>query len=105
MIGIWDVLGDQEVCDVVSQHLDDAEQAAKAITERAFNKMSMDNLTCVVMIFEWNLHHAKAHYAANPISLDGPMAFGTPSAPSSTPGTASGNSTDDDDEFDMFAKH
>jgi protein phosphatase 1L len=50
--GLWDVVSNQDAVTMV-QHIQDAEEAAKRLTEEAFKKGSADNITCVVIRF----HH------------------------------------------------
>jgi len=50
--GLWDVVSNQDAVTMV-QHIQDAEEAAKRLTEEAYKKGSADNITCVVIRF----HH------------------------------------------------
>lgn len=56
--GVWDVLDDQAVCDIASQHMGDPKAAAKAIIKEAYNTKSEDNITAVVVQFGWQLEAA-----------------------------------------------
>lgn len=62
--GVWDVLDDQFVIDLVWDHISSIhdfrrgpaaalEGAAALVVETAFERGSMDNLTCVVMLLAW----------------------------------------------------
>ena len=48
--GIWDVLSDQDVVDLVLDHWGDAREAASAVVRRALTKGSSDNLTAQVVL-------------------------------------------------------
>ena len=48
--GVWDVLQNQEVATLI-RDMDDAEQAAKKITEEAYHRGSNDNISCIVVKF------------------------------------------------------
>jgi protein phosphatase 1L len=50
--GLWDVVSNQDAVTMV-QNIQDAEEAAKRLTDEAFKKGSADNITCVVIRF----HH------------------------------------------------
>ncbi|CAK0904491.1 unnamed protein product, partial [Prorocentrum cordatum] len=52
--GVFDVLSDQEVAEVVQQHHADPVQAAKAVVQRAIDKESRDNLTAIVLRLGWS---------------------------------------------------
>ncbi|KAG0557660.1 hypothetical protein KC19_11G147300 [Ceratodon purpureus] len=51
--GLWDVVSNQDAVTMV-QNVQDAEEAAKRLTEEAYKKGSADNITCVVIRF----HHS-----------------------------------------------
>jgi protein phosphatase 1L len=51
--GLWDVVKDQDACQLVEKELD-AEAAAKFLTEEAFKRGSADNITCIVVRFHTN---------------------------------------------------
>lgn len=57
--GVWDVLSDQEVCDIVAEHMGEPKIAAGAVMREAYNRRSGDNLTCLVVMFSWNLDRAE----------------------------------------------
>lgn len=50
--GLWDVVSNQDAVTMV-QNIQDAEEAAKRLTDEAYKKGSADNITCVVIRF----HH------------------------------------------------
>jgi len=50
--GLWDVVSNQDAVTMV-QNIQDAQEAAKRLTDEAFKKGSADNITCVVIRF----HH------------------------------------------------
>lgn len=50
--GLWDVVSNQDAVTMV-QSIQDAQEAAKRLTEEAYKKGSADNITCVVIRF----HH------------------------------------------------
>jgi protein phosphatase 1L len=50
--GLWDVISNQDAVTMV-QDIQDAQEAAKRLTDEAFKKGSADNITCVVIRF----HH------------------------------------------------
>ena len=51
--GVWDVLSDQQVCDIVFEHWGNAPAAASSIVRTALSSGSGDNLTAQVVIFGW----------------------------------------------------
>lgn len=51
--GIYDVLNNQEVVDLVMNHWDDPAEAARSVVRTAFKKGSEDNLTALVIQFGW----------------------------------------------------
>ena len=51
--GVWDVLTDQQACDLVLQHWGDAAAAASTIVRTALSSGSGDNLTAQVVLFSW----------------------------------------------------
>ncbi|KAL4152239.1 hypothetical protein PRNP1_009173 [Phytophthora ramorum] len=51
--GIWDVLSEQNVVDIVLPHFHDAKAAADAVVKAAYRKGSVDNLTATVVQFGW----------------------------------------------------
>lgn len=50
--GLWDVLTNEEVAGLVKD-IHDAEAAAKKLTEEAYGRGSMDNITCIVIRFKF----------------------------------------------------
>ena len=50
---MWDVLSDQQGCDIVFDHWNDPAAAAAAIVRTALSSGSGDNLTAQVVIFGW----------------------------------------------------
>jgi len=51
--GLWDVVSNQDAVTMV-QDVQDAEEAAKRLTDEAMKKGSADNITCVVVRFHHN---------------------------------------------------
>ncbi|GAB5358763.1 hypothetical protein AAMO2058_000486500 [Amorphochlora amoebiformis] len=51
--GIWDVLNNQQVVDLVNGHWGEPEQAALAVKEKALTLGSGDDLTVMVIMFAW----------------------------------------------------
>nr|PIL98564.1 protein phosphatase 2C domain-containing protein [Toxoplasma gondii COUG] len=52
--GIWDVLSDEEVVAIVSEHLDKPPQeAARFVIDEAVKRGSEDDKTCTVLFFKW----------------------------------------------------
>jgi len=51
--GIYDILSNQEVVDLVLRHWDDPEEAAKNVVRSAYKRGSEDNLTVLVIQFGW----------------------------------------------------
>jgi protein phosphatase 1L len=51
--GLWDVVSNQDAVTMV-QDVQDAEEAAKRLTDEAMKKGSADNITCVVIRFHHN---------------------------------------------------
>eukprot|EP00045_Choanoeca_perplexa_P016138 m.213782 g.213782 ORF g.213782 m.213782 type:complete len:507 (-) comp17180_c0_seq2:2128-3648(-) len=51
--GIWDVLKDQEVVDLVKPHFGRPAEGAAAVVRKAYQKGSQDNLTAMVIEFAW----------------------------------------------------
>jgi len=51
--GIYDILSNQEVVDLVLRHWDDPEEAAKDVVRSAYKRGSEDNLTVTVIQFGW----------------------------------------------------
>ncbi|KEP62456.1 UNVERIFIED_CONTAM: protein phosphatase 2C domain-containing protein [Hammondia hammondi] len=52
--GIWDVLSDDEVVAIVSEHLDKPPQeAARFVIDAAVKRGSEDDKTCTVLFFKW----------------------------------------------------
>jgi len=47
--GVWDVLTCQEACDVAASCCDDLKEAAKKLTDTAYRRGSMDNITSIVI--------------------------------------------------------
>ena len=90
--GIWDVLSDQQVVDTVGEHIDHPESAAQAVADLAFNKMSMDNLTVIVVFFDWTRDAATAFFEQRKASSTRKL-------------SAQATINDDDDDYDMFASH
>jgi protein phosphatase 1L len=48
--GLWDVISNQDAVQLV-QSVTDAQEAAKKLTDEAYNRGSADNITCVVVRF------------------------------------------------------
>ena len=61
--GVWDVLSDQKVCDIVLEHWGDPAAAASTIVRTALSTGSGDNLTAQVVLFGWK-HEAGVAAAA-----------------------------------------
>ena len=62
--GVWDVLSDQQVCDIVLEHwASGAGAAASTIVRTALSTGSGDNLTAQVVLFGWR-HEAGVAAAA-----------------------------------------
>ena len=53
--GIWDVMSDQDVCDIVVRHMGDAKKAALMVVREAYKRRSEDNLTATVIMFPWQV--------------------------------------------------
>jgi protein phosphatase 1L len=51
--GLWDVVSNQEAVAMI-RFIEDPEHAAKRLTDEAFRKGSVDNVTCVVVRFHHN---------------------------------------------------
>lgn len=51
--GVWDVLSDQQVIDLVLEHWGDASAAASRVVRTALSSGSGDNLTAQVVFFSW----------------------------------------------------
>lgn len=51
--GVWDVLSDQQVCDIVLEHWGEPAAAASTIVRTALSTGSGDNLTAQVVLFGW----------------------------------------------------
>ncbi|KAK9805433.1 hypothetical protein WJX73_006037 [Symbiochloris irregularis] len=51
--GLWDVVTNQEACNMVKDTRD-AKQAAERLTNEAFSRGSNDNISCVVIRFNFN---------------------------------------------------
>lgn len=51
--GIYDILSNQEVVDLVLRHWDNPEEAAKNVVRSAYKRGSEDNLTVLVIQFGW----------------------------------------------------
>lgn len=49
--GVWDVLSDQQVCEIADRHVD-AQEAAKIITEKAIECGSSDNISVIVVYLQ-----------------------------------------------------
>jgi len=55
--GVWDVMTGQEACDFVSKSLAEKKKAdaiVKDLVEEAYRKGSLDNITAVVLCFDWS---------------------------------------------------
>ncbi|CAD7923378.1 unnamed protein product [Amoebophrya sp. A120] len=50
--GVFDVLTNPEVSKILHKNYPDATKASSAIVEEAYNRRSMDNLTCIVVYFQ-----------------------------------------------------
>eukprot|EP00730_Choanoeca_flexa_P018557 TRINITY_DN9028_c0_g1_i1.p1 TRINITY_DN9028_c0_g1~~TRINITY_DN9028_c0_g1_i1.p1 ORF type:complete len:512 (+),score=119.95 TRINITY_DN9028_c0_g1_i1:145-1680(+) len=89
--GIWDVLSDQEVVDIVKQHHSRPSEGAASVVRTAYQKGSQDNLTAMVIEFAWQ---------------DGKVVFDDGSAPAAEEQKDSGVSETTPDtpaDDDMFA--
>lgn len=83
--GIWDVLSDQDVVDIVLRgNLSDPRAAAVDIVRTAHQRKSADNLTCTVVMFPWALSVMQTAASA----LTSVSASGVPSAAGSEPAEA-----------------
>ena len=51
--GVWDVLSDQQVTDIVLEHWPNPSAAASTIVRTALSSGSGDNLTAQVVLFGW----------------------------------------------------
>lgn len=49
--GVWDVLSDQQVCEMADEYVD-PQEAAKAITEKAIEEGSTDNISVIVVYLQ-----------------------------------------------------
>jgi len=59
--GIWDILSDQEACDVAIKHFGDPEAMAKAVAREAIkDDKNHDNSSAVVFMFGWNGDRVKS---------------------------------------------
>mmetsp|Transcript_37472 Transcript_37472/g.94016 ORF Transcript_37472/g.94016 Transcript_37472/m.94016 type:complete len:90 (-) Transcript_37472:29-298(-) len=67
--GVWDVLSDQAVIDMVSEHDGNPKEAASAVVMKAYQKGSEDNLTAVTIFLDDIQPSQEA--AAKQISGDG----------------------------------
>jgi len=47
--GVWDVLSSQEAVDVIMECGDDTREMARRLTETAYKRGSMDNITSLVI--------------------------------------------------------
>lgn len=56
--GVWDVLSDQEAVDLAAQSIGDPKKGAQAIIRECYERKSGDNLTAVVITFQWQLERA-----------------------------------------------
>merc|ERR1711965_556838 len=65
--GVWDVLSDQQVCDIVLEHWGDSAAAASTIVRTALSTGSGDNLTAQVVLFGWR-HEAGLAAAARRVT-------------------------------------
>ena len=86
--GVWDVLSEQHVADIMLAHHSDAKKAANEIAKAALAAGSTDNVSVVAVVFDWQ---------AGVIA-----ALTTPAA--ATQATRAVPSSDDDDD-DMFKAH
>lgn len=50
--GLWDVCDDQTACKII-QGMNDPDEAAKVLIKYALEHGSSDNLTCMVVLFDW----------------------------------------------------
>jgi serine/threonine protein phosphatase PrpC len=49
--GVWDVMNNQQVVDVVRRYLEDPEEAARAVAKEAYRRGSTDNISVIVVVF------------------------------------------------------
>ena len=61
--GVFDVLSDQQVCDLVLEHWGDPAAAASTVVRTALSTGSGDNLTAQVVLLGWR-HEAGVQAAA-----------------------------------------
>jgi len=52
--GVWDVVSDQQACDLVLEHWGEPSDAAAALVRKALSSGSGDNLTAQIVMFSWN---------------------------------------------------
>lgn len=57
--GVWDVISDQEACDLAIKHFGDPDKMAKTVAQKAIEKDSHDNTTALVVQFGWNADRVK----------------------------------------------
>ena len=52
--GVWDVLHDKEAADILNEHKEGfrAGHAARALVSRSFQRLSDDNTTAIMVMFE-----------------------------------------------------
>eukprot|EP01119_Soliformovum_irregulare_P024922 TRINITY_DN9062_c0_g1_i2.p1 TRINITY_DN9062_c0_g1~~TRINITY_DN9062_c0_g1_i2.p1 ORF type:complete len:415 (+),score=113.84 TRINITY_DN9062_c0_g1_i2:99-1343(+) len=50
--GLWDVMSDEEACQIASSEIHDPETAASKLRDAAFKKSSTDNISVVVIAFD-----------------------------------------------------
>lgn len=51
--GVWDVMSSQQAVDLVKKHTGDAEEAAKVLAKDAYRRGSTDNISVVIVVFEF----------------------------------------------------
>ena len=51
--GVWDVISDQQACDLVLEHWGDPKAAASNVVRTALSSGSGDNVTAQVIMFGW----------------------------------------------------
>lgn len=57
--GVWDVISDQEACDLAIAHFGDPKKMASVVAQTAIEKESHDNTSAMVVQFGWNADRVK----------------------------------------------
>ncbi|KAL1998349.1 hypothetical protein VTN02DRAFT_6356 [Thermoascus thermophilus] len=68
--GLWDVCSDQEAVDLI-RHIPDAQEASKVLVDHALARFSTDNLSCMVIRFDSDLHKNIVERRSEPIGVEG----------------------------------